>query len=86
MDLKVDGFKRIVANFLMDHIIPIIAREGDNIEERKIWAADVSFAIVSGILVKLGKRYPKDVNEFWEEAQDLLQDLKNNSADYLLDR
>ena len=42
-------------------------------------------------MIKLAKRHPKEVNEFWEQAQDLLweyckADLKNHPSDNLLKR
>jgi hypothetical protein len=86
-----DAFNKIVGKFLSDKIIPVIARKKDAIDIRKKWASNVSFAIVSGILIKLAKRYPDDVNEFWDQAKIsaknfAMEDLAKHPSDYLMSR
>jgi hypothetical protein len=86
-----DAFRRGCAAFLLRDIIPCISVKEDTDEDRTNWVKAVSFAIVSGVLNKLAKKYPKDVDEFFSQAEQLakeytIQDLKDYPRDCIGDR
>jgi len=88
---ELDAYKRGVAEFLLRDIIPVIARKADSDSDRKQWVNEVSFAVVSGVLVRLAKKYPGEVEKLFSQAEKLItnftiEDLKNNPKNYLPER
>jgi hypothetical protein len=68
----IEDLEKLAGRYLVSTIIPLIARKSDTKETCVQWSADVSRALVSGVLLRLALKHRKDLDDFFLQAMESL--------------
>jgi hypothetical protein len=73
--IDLDDLKTLVGQFLLKEVTPLTALKTDSEAIRLKWADQVSFAVISGMLLRLVEKHRKEFDVIFWQAIDLIADF-----------